>query len=35
LKRLKDKGDAFQRRGKYFPKVMAKQEEGKEHTMVQ
>jgi hypothetical protein len=38
LKRLKDKGDVFQKRGskKYFPKMMPKSEEGKEsHAMIQ
>jgi hypothetical protein len=29
LKRLSDKGDVFKRRGKYFPKVTSKSEEGR------
>jgi len=35
LKRLFDRDDAFKRRGKYFPKVLAKSEEGKDHYTVQ
>ncbi|MGB7845524.1 MAG: hypothetical protein WBL63_07905 [Candidatus Acidiferrum sp.] len=36
LKRLNDKGDVFKRRGKYFPRIGTKQDEGKEgHAVIQ
>jgi hypothetical protein len=35
LKRLNDKGEIFKKRGKYFPKMTPKTEEGKSEPMVQ
>jgi leucyl aminopeptidase len=35
LKRLRDKGDVFKKRGKYFPRITPKPEDGKEQAMVQ
>jgi hypothetical protein len=35
LKRLRERGDVFQKRGKYFPKMTPKPEDGKEQLMLQ